>query len=74
MIFGRTVKVLLIDDSTNEVIDTIKFSRKEFNTFKKSAKSLGITIDELFTFALEGIVQENRLKNESLLRKEHETM
>ena len=57
MIFRRKVKVVLRSKSTGEVIDIIKFSKKEFDTLAKNAKSLNMTIEELFTFALHKSLQ-----------------
>lgn len=57
VILRRKVKVVLRSKSTGEIIDIIKFSKKEFNNITKSAESLNMTIEELFTFALNKSLQ-----------------
>lgn len=57
MIFKRKIKVVLMSKSTGEVIDIIKFSKKEFDNIAKTAKSLNMTIEELFAFALNKSLQ-----------------
>jgi len=52
VVFERKIKVVLKSDLTGETLDTIKFSKKEFETLLKKAKFLNMTVEELFGFAL----------------------
>lgn len=52
MIFERKVKVVLKSDSTGETLDTLKYSKKEFEMILRKAKYLNMTVEELFKFAL----------------------
>lgn len=67
MFFKKNVKVVLISDSTDRIIDTIKFSKKEFNLFKQLAENNDMTIDQFFSFALNNALKQNPLDLEGKL-------
>lgn len=67
MFFKKTVKVVLISDSTDRIIDTIKFSKKEFDLFKQLAQQKNMTIDQFFAFALNNALKQHPLDLEGKL-------
>jgi hypothetical protein len=67
MFFKKTVKVVLVSDSTDRIIDTIKFSKKEFNLFKQLAEHNDMTIDQFFSFALNNVLKQHPLDLEGNL-------
>ena len=68
MFFKKTVKVVLISDSTDRIIDTIKFSKKEFDLFKQLANYNNMTIDQFFSFALNNVLKQYPLDLEGNLQ------
>jgi len=68
MFFKKTVKVVLISDSTDRIIDTIKFSKKEFDLFKQLAEQNDMTIDQFFSYALNNLLKHSPLDLEGNLQ------
>lgn len=66
MFFKRTIKIILISDSTGKVIDTIKFSKKEFDLIKQSAEYYNMDINQFFSFALKNLLEKNLLNLEGI--------
>ena len=68
MFFKKNIKVVLISDSTDRIIDTIKFSKKEFDLFKQLAENNNMTIDQFFSFALNNALKQHPLDLEGKLQ------